>query len=57
LYESTQFLSLNRDHVKAAGGGNTIYGLLGSPFFRKYQAILNFGTHTLTISEPLSDCE
>jgi hypothetical protein len=57
LYESKQFLSLNRDHVQAAGGGNTIYGLLGSPFFRKYQAILNFGTHTLTISEPLSDCE
>ena len=57
LYESTEFVSLNLDHVQAAGGGDTIHGLLGSPFFRKYQAILDFGTNTLTISEPLSDCE
>jgi|TARA_B100001063_G_scaffold230161_1_gene243000 hypothetical protein len=57
LYQSTQFVSLNLDHVQAAGGGDTIHGLLGSPFFRKYQAILDFGTNTLTISEPLSDCE
>ena len=49
LYESTQFVSLNLDHVQAAGGGNSIHGLLGSPFFRKYQAILDFGTNTLTI--------
>ena len=57
LYESTQFVSLNLDHVQAAGGGNRIHGLLGSPFFRKYQAIVDFGTNTLTISEPLPDCE
>ncbi|KYL34778.1 hypothetical protein A2I98_09670 [Pseudoalteromonas agarivorans] len=57
LYESTEFVSLNLDHVQAAGGGDTIHGLLGSPFFRKYQALLDFGTNTLTISEPLSDCE
>ncbi|ATC82136.1 retropepsin-like aspartic protease [Pseudoalteromonas agarivorans] len=57
LYESTEFVSLNLDPVQAAGGGDTIHGLLGSPFFRKYQAILDFGTNTLTISEPLSDCE
>ncbi|WP_276755232.1 retropepsin-like aspartic protease [Pseudoalteromonas marina] len=55
LYESTQFVSLDLDHVQAAGGGNSIHGLLGSPFFRKYQAILDFGTNTLTIREPLSD--
>lgn len=57
LYESTEFVSLNLDHVQAAGGGDTIHGLLGSPFFRKYQVLLDFGTNTLTISEPLSDCE
>jgi len=55
LYKSTQFVSLDLDHVQAAGGGNSIHGLLGSPFFRKYQAILDFGTNTLTIREPLSD--
>ncbi|ASM50147.1 hypothetical protein PESP_a2133 [Pseudoalteromonas espejiana DSM 9414] len=52
LYESTQFVSLNLDHVQAAGGGNTIHGLLGSSFFIKYQAIVDFATNTLTISEP-----
>ena len=57
LYESTEFVSLNLDHVQAAGGGDTIHGLLGSPFFRKYQAVLDFGTYTLTIREPLADCE
>ncbi|MDC9497479.1 MULTISPECIES: retropepsin-like aspartic protease [unclassified Pseudoalteromonas] len=57
LYQSTEFVSLNLDHVQAAGGGDTIHGLLGSPFFRKYQARLDFSTNTLTISEPLSDCE
>ncbi len=57
LYESTQFVSLDLDHVQAAGGSNSINGLLGSPFFRKYQAILDFGTNTLTVREPLSDCD
>ena len=55
VYKSTQFVSLDLDHVQAAGGGNSIHGLLVSPFFRKYQAILDFGTNTLTIREPLSD--
>jgi hypothetical protein len=40
-----------------AGGDNIIHGLLGSPFFRKYQAVLDFGTNTLTIREPLADYE
>ncbi|TMP72500.1 retropepsin-like aspartic protease [Pseudoalteromonas sp. S1608] len=57
LFESTEFVSLNLDHVQPAGGDNIIHGLLGSPFFRKYQAVLDFGTDTLTISEPLADCE
>ena len=57
LLESTEFVSLNLDHVQPAGGDNIIHGLLGSPFFRKYQAVLDFGTDTLTISEPLADCE
>ena len=57
LFESTEFVSLNLDHVQVAGGDNIIHGLLGSPFFRKYQAVLDFGTDTLTISEPLADCE
>jgi hypothetical protein len=57
LFESTEFVSLNIDHVQPAGGDNIILGLLGSPFFRKYQAVLDFGTDTLTISEPLADCE
>ena len=57
LYESTEFVSLNLDHVQVAGGDNIIHGLLGSPFFRKYQALLDFGTDTLTIREPLAGCE
>ena len=57
LYESTEFVSLNLDHVQPAGGDKIIHGLLGSPFFRKYQVVLDFGTDTLTISEPLADCE
>ena len=57
LYESTEFVSLNLDHIQVAGGDKIIHGLLGSPFFRKYQAILDFSTNTLTISERLSDCE
>ena len=57
FFESTEFVSLNLDHVQVAGGDNIIHGLLGSPFFRKYQAVLDFGTYTLTIREPLADCE
>ena len=57
LFESTEFVSLNLDHVQPAGGDNIIHGLLGSPFFRKYQALLDFGTNTLTIREPLADYE
>ena len=57
LFESTEFVSLNLDHVQPAGGDNIIHGLLGSPFFRKYQAVLDFGTNTLTIREPLADYE
>ena len=55
FFESTEFVSLNLDHVQPAGGDNIIHGLLGSPFFRKYQAVLDFGTNTLTIREPLAD--
>ena len=57
FFESTEFVSLNLDHVQVAGGDNIIHGLLGSPFFRKYQAVLDFGTNTLTIREPLADYE
>ena len=55
LYESTEFVSLNLDHVQVAGGDNIIHGLLGSPFFRKYEAVLDFGANTLTLTEPLAD--
>lgn len=55
--ESTEFFSLNLDHVQVAGGDNIIHGLLGSPFFRKYQAVLDFGTNTLTTRELLADYE
>ena len=57
LFESTEFVSLNLDHVQPAGGDNIIHGLLGSPFFRKYQAVLDFSTDILTINEPLADYE
>ncbi|WP_409425252.1 MULTISPECIES: hypothetical protein [unclassified Pseudoalteromonas] len=57
LFESTEFVSLNLDDVQPAGGDDIIHGLLGSPFFRKYQAVLDFGTDTLTIREPLAGGE
>ena len=55
LYEYPEFVSLNLDHVQVAGGEKGVHGLLGSPFFSKYKAVIDFGTNRVVLSYPLND--
>ncbi|MEL0646834.1 retropepsin-like aspartic protease [Pseudoalteromonas agarivorans] len=49
VYKNPSFVSLNLDHVQVAGGEKGVHGLLGSPFFSQYKAVINFENHTLEI--------
>ena len=42
-------LSMDLSHVAKAGGSEGIDGLLGSPFFRTFQAIINFETNRISL--------
>ncbi|WP_404340193.1 aspartyl protease family protein [Pseudoalteromonas mariniglutinosa] len=53
LFGSTEFVSLNLEHVQAAGGEKGVHGLLGSPFFSKYAAIIDFGSNQVVLSNPI----
>lgn len=55
LYEYPEFVSLNLDHVQVAGGEKGVHGLLGSPFFLKYEAVIDFGANKIMLSNPLND--
>lgn len=47
LFESPDFVSL--DHVQVAGGEKGVHGLLGSPFFTQYQAVIDFSKNRLEL--------
>ena len=49
LFESPDFVSLNLDHVQVAGGEKGVHGLLGSPFFIQYQAVIDFSKNRLEL--------
>jgi len=49
LFESPDFVSLNLDHVQVAGGEKGVHGLLGSPFFTQYQAVIDFSKNRLEL--------
>ncbi len=49
LFESPAFVSLNLDHVQVAGGEKGVHGLLGSPFFIQYQAVIDFSKNRLEL--------
>ena len=49
LFESPGFVSLNLDHVQVAGGEKGVHGLLGSPFFTQYQAVIDFSKNRLEL--------
>ncbi|MEL0639385.1 retropepsin-like aspartic protease [Pseudoalteromonas aliena] len=49
LFKSPDFVSLNLDHVQVAGGEKGVHGLLGSPFFTQYQAVIDFSKNRLEL--------
>lgn len=49
VYLNPEFMSIDLHHVMAAGGGSEIHGLLGAPFFKKYQAIIDYEKNMLSI--------
>lgn len=55
LFEYQEFISLNLDHVQVVGGEKGIHGLLGSPFFTKHEAVIDFGTNRVALSNPQGD--
>ena len=55
IFEFEEFISLNLDHVQVVGGGKGIHGLLGSPFFTKHEAVIDFRTNRVTLCKPRAD--
>lgn len=52
--ELTDLIAMDLSNVNPAGGDKGMDGLLGSPFFRAYNAVIDFSTKQLTIDAAAS---
>ncbi|ALQ07158.1 hypothetical protein D172_003250 [Pseudoalteromonas sp. Bsw20308] len=50
FFANPDFISLDLAHVQIAGDEKGIHGLLGSPFFVQYSAIIDFSDNKLLLS-------